>query len=53
MQLRITYYSGEIENLSGVKKINFVGELGDLTIYYENDIHEERHQVDKITVKEG
>lgn len=53
MKLRILYYSGEGETLYGVKEVKFDGENGDLKIYYENDIYEERHRVYKITVMEG
>jgi hypothetical protein len=53
MKLRILYYNGEGETLFGVKRVKFNGEDGDLTIFYENDIHEERHRVFIITVEEG
>ena len=53
MKLRILYYNGEGETLYGVKRVKFNGEDGDVKIYYENDIYEERHRVHIITVMEG
>ena len=53
MKLRILYYNGEGETLFGVKRVEFNGETGDLILYYTCDIHEERHQVHKLSVKEG
>ena len=52
MKLRILHYNGEGETLYGVKRVEFNGEDGDLKIYYENDIWEERHRIYKISVEE-